>query len=369
MKRASFEDSAGEGRAAPSSATGGRVRRLARRASLSFAAALLASGVASAQEELRRVPVELAGPLEEARFEALGTTSVVRLALSAGERRVVALPFGGGSLAALEPVAAAEALRVTTTPASGAATVRASEASGPGRLPRGMGRRGLPPVAPARPRPDSPRALLLVGGTLAVLALRRKPRGAAAAGAVAAALVFAFPAPDLARAERRGVDGDATRDLWFDVHSASDGVPLVPGETGWFALPGGVAPELVVDAEGERLVAPGGSVHVLRARATGPLDPATGLPREPVDAWWERSADGRWRALGPWDPGGGAPPIARDGARSGDARDEPAGSPPGWSAAGLPQGVGVLVARPRRDLDWWRAIGVAPLPRESSESR
>ncbi|MCA8980838.1 MAG: hypothetical protein KDC14_12490, partial [Planctomycetes bacterium] len=266
----------------------------------------------NAQSACFDVPVELRGPLQSVRLEALGVQSELRIGLATGEVRTVSLPFGGGSLAELDPPAAASALRVTTTPAEGSAKVLADDARGPGKAPRAIGRRGHPPVLPARPRPDRARWLLLFGGTVLLVGLRKRPRAAVGAGALTGALIVALPGAPAAGRELRGVDGDFARDQWLEVRSAHERLEFTVGGATWFDVRGGEPARFVVEPTGRAtLGAEGGEVHLLRRLEAAPLDPGTGRPVHALREVWRRSADGVWTALADWDPGAAFPAPAR----------------------------------------------------------
>lgn len=315
-----------------------------------------------AQDACLSVPVELRGPLESARFEALGVVSEVRLELAEGETRTIALPFGGGSLAELEPTAAADALKVTTRPASGSALVRAEDSRGPGQAPRALGRRGRPPVLPGRPQPDRARWLVLFGGMVLATGLRKRPRTAAGTGALTAALMLALPAAPLVGRELRGIDGDFARDQWLEVRSAHERLELVLGAPSWFEVRGAGPARFELDAAGRvTLRAEGGEVHHLRRIESAPLDRISEQPLSALREVWRRSSDGIWTALADWEPGTDFPPAVDPGKR--------AGGPTGWLAAGLPQGVDVLVATPSGPgaPDWLRITAFPAL--ESDERR
>ena len=313
----------------------------------------------SAQDACFTVPVDLRGPLQSARFEALGVHSEVRLELAEGELRTVSLPFGGGSLAELEPSAAAAALRVTTQPAAGSVIVRAEHASGPGKTPRALGRRGRPPVLPERPRPDRARLLVMLGGVVLLCGLRKRPRAAAGSGALTATLMLALPAAPLEGRELRGIDGDYARAQWLEVQSAHGRLELAAGGEGWFEVRGSGAAQWELDGAGRvTLRAESGEVHHLRRLDAGPLDPRNGHPVHALREVWTRSADGIWTELGDWEPGTRfPPPVEHAGGTAG---------PTGWLAAGLPQGVEVFVAAPVGPgaPDWLRITSFPALESE-----
>jgi hypothetical protein len=326
-------------------------------------AALFAGALnGSAQDACFTVPIELQGPIENVRFEALGVQSVVRVELAAGETRTLTLPFGGGSVAGLEPSAAAAALQVHAHPPEGTAKVRSREASGPGSVSRGLGRRGRPPVAPSRPLPDRARWLTLIAGAVVLVGVRKRPFVCVATGAVTAALMLVLPAAPLGGRSMVGIDGDAARGRWLEVRSANERLELAARPGGWFEVRGIPAGEWIVDAEDRWVLsAAGGEVHSLRESTAVPLDPTTGRPIHALRELWTRTADGRWTALRDWRPGEDFPPPAATGSS--------ATGPAGWLAAGLPQGVNVLVATPVGPAapDWLRITGWPGL--ESAERR
>jgi len=271
----------------------------------------------------------------------------------------VLLPFGGGSRATLEPSAAAAALTATVHPAAGSAHVRSAEAYGPGRAPRGLARRGRPPVAPPRPRPDMARWLVVAGGALAVFGLRRRALAAAVAGLGAALLIWLLPSTPLVGRTLRGIDADLARDIWLEVRSGNGTLAVPVGAECWFESRAPEPPRWTLTGRGPALSAPRADLHALCSIPGLTLDPDSGMPAEALERLWLRTPDGRWTAHDAWRPGDPFPPPALS-ASSG---------PPGWLAAGLPQGVRVLVGFPAGPgaPDWLRVTGTPGL--ESSKRR
>lgn len=233
----------------------------------------------------------------------------------------------------------------------------------------------LPPSLSARPRPPvgeaisraGGAALALVGaGALLVVAARRRPPlalglglGLAAGAGAAQTLVGgeSGPPPPV-----RVLEGDGPSGVWLQVDGAFQSLagPPRPGLR-LEARPASAPLEWRVPLS----ATPPGAVPLWRAHLTGgrlwrlvPLDPGGRALTPGANRWgdlaetWTRGAQGGWHARGPWSRGAPLPPPAGGSSGSG---------PPGWLAAGLPQGVGVLVARagPRT---WGGEDGVEPPP-------
>jgi len=142
----------------------------------------------------------------------------------------------------------------------------------------------------------------------------------------------------------------AARRLWLDLSEVAGlgGAPVVfvcgaSGLSGSSGVPGAADMSGVFGAAAWRwsLRAPRGSWVALT-----PFDPGARLLRPEVNTWGAlldvkvRGADGVWRAHGDWPLGAGL------GAARAAAPDSPAATaPPGWLAAGLPQGQPALAAR------------------------
>lgn len=331
-----------------------------RRLLIAGGAMLCAVTASFAQDRVFQVPVDLNGPLGTVRFEALGVSTEVQADLERGESRTVLLPFGGGSLAGLDPVEAASALEIQRPNADGEVVVHWSRATSAGDAPRGLGKRARPPVAPARPHPDLARWLVIAAGAVAAFGVRRKPWASAATGVVAALLIAILPAEPLEARRTLVVDGDFQRDRWLEVTSAHGRVEVESGECSWFETRGPETPLWRVDPGGDwSLQAAGVELHLLRELRSGPLDPSSRQPVFALRQVWSRSSDGRWTARDDWEPGADFPPPA--------CSDAARGGPAGWLAAGLPQGVSVLIGRPGAlgAPDWLRITAFPAL--ESDE--
>jgi len=210
-----------------------------------------------------------------------------------------------------------------------------------------------PPLTSGPPRARWSALAILAAGALVGAALRRRWAWAAGVGVGTAAAVLAV------QVARSPAGPGVVRVL--EGHAASASWLRVDGALGELALPleGTLAlevrpPDAAIEIGGElrdgsarwRAIAPGRELW-----RVAHLDPGVRRLTREANTWgrleetWFRDAAGTWSARGPW--GLGEPPPA-EGA---------AGSPPGWLAAGLPQGVGVLVAR--LDPQTWPAAGKA----------
>jgi hypothetical protein len=312
----------------------------------------VASACAEPQESLGRVGVELGGPREELRLSAGGVETLLHVSVEAGERRLLEVPFiarAGADLPApvphllgTPPPADAELLPATVElPAAWTA------------LPGGLRSRALPPVEQPLPVAGALRLAWLAASLLLVLALRRRPPAALFLGLVAGLGSFVLPLPHVPAIQVRVLEGDADSGRWLEVTGAEARLELPREFLGWVRrLPQVGEARLEVREEAGRLrstfLAPGARVYALRERELhGPTrsDPGTtGFRRV-----WVRDAGGAWSAHGAWRSPAPLPP----------AGDQPE-APPGWLAAGLPQGRVVLVGELVGDDDdegWLRLVG------------
>lgn len=301
------------------------------------AAWILLGALASAapQESLSRIAVELVGPREELRLTTGVVETVLRLSIPEGERRLLELPFvarqGSGAPTPVPRLAEGP-------PSAGAELLPETLVAGPAwsALPYGLRSRALPPVERPVPRAGALRLSWLAASLILVIALRRRPWAALVLGLVAGLALFVLPAAPRAGSLVRVLEGDATSGRWLEVLGARERLEIEVGFVGWVRrLPqaAGARLEVIEEPGGLRsaLVAPGARVYALREsslRVPTRDDPGAVTLRQV----WLRDAAGSWTAHGSWQPREPLPAAVAG-----------PGSPPGWLAAGLPQGLPVLV--------------------------
>ncbi len=281
---------------------------------------------------LLRVP----GPApEELRLDAgLGPTRL-RAGVGPGERLDLWVPF----LWALDRPGAPSAASLGLEAATVEVVPGAARLPGDWRdLPAALRGRPLPPLERAPLRPGPAQAAGLATALLAVLALRRRPALALAAGLAGAVLVGSHSGGGAAAPrEVRVLEGDGESGRWLLVRSAVGRLALGADATGWLEVRPADRPlEVVAVRRGGLLStaceAPGGELHLRRERvaptAPGRSDPGGHAFRRV----WVREPGEGWTPRGAWAGAGPLPPPTGE-----------VGDPPGWLAAGLPQGVAVLV--------------------------
>lgn len=287
--------------------------------------ATLLSAVLAQDARLAVGEVQLAGPFDGATLDC-GPRGRVELrgSLLAGERRTLTVPLPGQPLDGAPP-------RV-----EGATFLGYGEAPAP--LPPALRRRSRPPVEGQAPVADPTGLLVLLAGAAVVLAARRRPAAAAGGGVLVAAAVFGLQVrhPAEAPTRTRVLEGDGA--AWMLVEGAAGSLPIAETDLALEVDPAR-SPLRLVGELGEGWIAQG---PALWRRAA--LDPGARRLDGRLNLWggleqaWVRSPEGTWTARGAWGLGEPLPgPLSGSGAGSG---------PPGWLAAGLPQGRGVLVARP-----------------------
>jgi hypothetical protein len=213
--------------------------------------------------------------------------------------------------------------------------------------------RGLPPLERAVPTPGPARWALLLAAVVLVLAARRTPWRALLVGALGAAslwLPLELPRePSLVLLE---ADLDSGR--WLEVRAAREELELEAGSGQWLrTLPGDATCSLRVERRGSGLArtvsAPGARIFASRELKAGLRLSLDENLLGDLDQVWTRSPDGSWTSHGSWGLGLELP----EGARGGSA------GLPGWLAAGLPQGVPVLLGRQEgpSGARWVRLVG------------
>jgi hypothetical protein len=307
---------------------------------------------AGAQEPIGRIGVELEGPLDSVCLALGAVPTVLEVSVAAGERRRFDVPYVGSSRASAAPLLPRF---LGEPPPAGASLVPGSHEPPPvwAELPRGLRNRSLPPLERARVAPDAPRWAALAAALLLVLGLRRRPLAALTVGAAAALGLLLWPAPPASGPLQRVLEGDAESGRWLEVRAARESLELADISVGWVRhLPSSAALRLELStaagAAAWRLVAAQARVFALRevaGRAPTRADPGAHDWRR----LWLRDPAGDWSAHGPWKRGEVLPPPLAG-----------APAPPGWLAAGLPQGIGILVGELESGADerlWLRWVG------------
>jgi hypothetical protein len=313
----------------------------------------------SAQNRAHFADVELTGPLSNVVLDAgrLGSTRIEG-ALMAGEQRRISVPVPLDSFVArTEPILRFEHDADDLTARGRARFLGWSrDRATLSVLPAGLRARALPALEGTEVRVSRAAPLVLVASLVIALALRRRPWLALLASiAAAAALIPLVAAParaaDAAVTLYDGDDGGA----WRRVDAAFDQI-AVPEGTDAFELQSDPASAPItwhVPLDPSRPTHAGS--RGARLFVASVLDAGPGrMTRErngfaPLAATWLRE-DGAWSERGAW---------ALD-ARLPDAVGS--GSPPGWLASNLPQGVPILIAREApvagRPTVWVRISGL-----------
>jgi len=358
------------------------------RLSLVLLALVGLSAAARGENRLWWVGLDLEGPLAGVWLEpARGGRTFVDAPLAAGERLELEVPVPFLSALDLEYLG----MPVVLVEGAGSARVFAVEdarAQGDGwrRLPRGL-------VARARPAPERRRAapagaalVIVVGLAAAAVAAGVRPRARVTAalalvhlGAAAALIGPLAPAAK-----------DGGRVVAVELLGSGPGVE-VRAERGQLEAPVGVVLALEVDPEGVAVefaarpslgdprahwvarAAPGARAPRFAAWTAGAPDPGgAGGSLAPAFNGFEslrRQDRGRplssWHGVGPWALGDAAPstiPFHGVGDTRRGSPQLPSGFP-GWLLAGLPQGVGVLVADLEPEADGTpRFLRALPFP-------
>jgi hypothetical protein len=290
----------------------------------------------------RWADVEVSGPVRDL-VVSLGSAGEARLAgeLLPGERQRIAVPLP------VRDASAAVAPQIGWNPSAGADPESAGRGSARflgyredrasariEDLPPGLRARTRPPIGPVEPRLRAASLALLPACLVVGLLLRRRSGAALLFAVSGSAAVLFLGWPRGAQPGRKLVvletDADSGAGLevtatWERarapqaeledcvVESSNDAARVV------WTRPLGSAGEWTATAHGSAL-------WLLRAFARG-----AGGDRALAETWLRE--DGEWTARGPWRPGQPLPPPV------------PGPPPPGWLAAGLPQGIPVLVGR------------------------
>jgi hypothetical protein len=327
-------------------------------AALALSVALLASSVgvgpgAGAGNLARLAEIEVTGPVRDL-VVSLGSAGEARLSgeLLPGERTRIVLPLPARDAL----VSIAPEIRWAGSDSIG------SEDEGRGRA-RFVGWKpdlaskeieDLLPGLRARSRPQlSPPEIHLPRASLAILpaclliglALRRRAAAALAFALAGSGVLLAIGSPRTGRAERE------VTVLETDAESSSGLAVTATWERASLSTEDLAASVVDISKAGERvawsgalskgeawtLTARGSTVCVERAFDAGEqvFRRAENRVRDLAEVWVRE--DGSWSARGAWPRGAALPPAA-----GGPAPDS---APPGWLAAGLPQGVAVLIGR------------------------
>ena len=343
-------------------------------ASLCLATAISVLPVAlSAEEPVEATPriaiVEVTGPTEGGRLQCGGSQARLALALASGERRRLEVPFsyideGQAEIPAAVDWASGGLRFIEWQPTSRAADWA--------RLPASLRRRSIPVPAGVRARPSPTGWSLLVLGFVLAYLFRNRPALAAILGlGVAGCLLGLDVVEQVGSDEASVLEGDAQSGKWLRVSVRPGSLPV--NLTRLLRL--GALPEDVRLSWVGTGAANGKcswTAEVARSRSTppnsrlisceqffpsdpdsisAPVLPAVGAPPGmPLASTWLRAASGgALVSHGPWRRGQPLPAPRPD--------DPP---PPGWLAAGLPQGVGVLLGRVESQAGqdvWVRMIG------------
>ncbi|MDA1264913.1 MAG: hypothetical protein O2816_07540 [Planctomycetota bacterium] len=286
---------------------------------------------------LHRAEVRLVGPLETFVWEREGggrSGTELHLELRAGEEQRLWMPIPYGLTLAQPEVSGVPGL-----PSESASVLAVDDRDGElGELPVELRGRSLPPVAAQAPRLHLATLLTLVAGALVIAATRRRPPVACGLGVVVAAVAgwtqAAHPPPRPGTI--RVLEGFESR--WVLVEGAQGELPI------------DLARDLVLrsdkssqpirflghgDQEGVRWSARADDAPLWRL---APLDVGARRVSAALNLWgafedvWSREVGGAWSGHGTWELGQA---LGEGGA----------GAPPGWLAAGLPQGRAVLIGR------------------------
>lgn len=304
--------------------------------------------------------LRLEGPLEGVELGEGGRVTRVEARLGAGERRTVTVP-----LALSTPARATGALRsrlalcVLPEGVGGRAAVLELSAPRPdlwsSGLPGTLTMRSRPPLEAAFPRPDATRWALAAAGVAAALVLRRRALLALAASAAVSAALLALPGRSGRPAGVVVLEGDARSGAWVLVRGGWGEVEVEAGELPWddvWAAGDPVRWRVRIEpGRGPRwaLVGEGARIYTIQRLGTPPRVAVADYGGPDLARAWLRAEDGGWRAVGRWRSG---EPMPEAGGR---------GAPPGWLAAGLPQGVGILLGElapsAATEPAWLRLVG------------
>lgn len=308
------------------------------------------------------VEVRLEGPLEAVELDRGGRTTRIVGELGPGERRTVSAPLSLWSpVERTDQIPEGLSIRVLPEESIGDAVIVDVAPPRPDLwscgLPTTLTMRSRPPLAPPVPRPDSTRLLLVAAGAAVALALRKRPILALVCGSALAAALLVLPAAPLGSGSVSVLEGDARTGDWVHVRGAIGVIELAPGHLPWDdALRAGEPPHWrVVLTPGAPvrwfLEGAGAWLYLIELLATPPRWTREGSDGLALTRAWIREPAGGWEDHGAWPRGAPLPePV------------EQQASPPGWLAAGLPQGVSVLLGRLAIEAEaseetWVRVVG------------
>ncbi|MFT5284695.1 MAG: hypothetical protein ACI8TQ_000852 [Planctomycetota bacterium] len=340
-----------------------------------IAACIMSSAVAVAPDALgdatpRVALFELTGPTAGGRLSCGESEARLDLALASGEERQVRVPFSHvPEETDLSPVAVAWGSG-TARFLSWEASSRESDWSS---LPAGLRRRPIPVPPGTRSIPATAGWLVLIAGLISVRLFGKRQGTAAILGLTAGAVLLLLPVTETVGSDEAivmeglGATDEGNSDKWVRVAVQSQsatvsldrllrlavlpedaqlswlGTASADGEISWSVE--GAGGESVRTISCERIYLP-----YLRPAANDDYeDPGMRLGF-PLSSTWIRFASGdKLVSYGAWEFGTPLPTPPEDQL-----------GPPSWLAAGLPQGVSVLLGRSENELNeefWVRLIG------------
>lgn len=307
------------------------------------------------QDPVGRLRVNAQGELGPFRCSVGSEQTLVQLQLGAGEVQSVDVPL----LARANTVDVSEVQFHGTDRSAIEALVELAPAGVEwpepwAELPYSLQARSLPPVASAPLEVSGLQWAWLGMSLLLIFALRRRPIGAFLLGVVGAAGLFFLPVhADPPAPVVTVLEGDATSGRWLEVRGAQDRLALSGPRPGWLRRVPGAAPgqlERLARAGGDWALQFDGARLFFSTEADVGVTPSGAGPGErSLARAWVRLPGESWSFRGSWGRSETLPDAVPDGP-----------SPPGWLAAGLPQGVGVLVAECESGAPgpiWLRFVG------------
>lgn len=320
---------------------------------LALCAAFGASAAAAGESRIAFARIAVEGPLSELVIESEGVRTALAHEWLAGEAEELELPLGAGAA----PPPGEAPVRVQPRIASrGAGSARFLGWSGEresawAALPAGMRARAAPPLSGARARASLAALCALAALACALLALRRSARATHALALGGALLAAALPIAGERALAQRVLELQQAAPVSLERRAALGELEFPLETCVRIELePAAAACELQL----ERTAQAADSLRSerawsVRARAASEvrldvwhvraLSAATDARTLDLASWeglWLRGTDGSWRA---------APELAAGQPASGGPELDAPRSPPGWLAAGLPQGRTVLLGR------------------------
>jgi hypothetical protein len=316
---------------------------------LVLAAACPLLAAAGSQSRIALADVEIAGPFDGATLDAgaAGRTQITGHLLE-GETRIVRVPVPvrAGSLR-VPP-------RIHVAGETGALDAESGRAKFVGwrddgsadlAWPAVLRARSRPPLEWTAPRPGGAALAVLAAGFVLGLSLLRRPIAALLVSIACAACACAVGVrTDERAAERTTVyEGAADADAWLEVDAERERMVLAasaPAHVESEPADARILCDVALDDADKWTLRAARAVLYRYA----PLAPGARSISPAANRWadlaevWTRDA-GEWSARGAWAIGSPLPAAIRGP------------PPPGWLAAGLPQGTDILVARSRESTD------------------